>query len=174
MNSFTGGFTDIKLVHVSQADSQENRIELLFQFRQFQFFPETDTATGFDATNGKDKINLTLGETIHGFVGGNAVFVQAAQFFPGFKNHHIMAEHREPVSTGESCRTSANDRNLFATGRGSLEKRVPFFHQPVGGIPLEFSDPDRLPFLGVPHTDSLTKYFGRTYSGAHATHDVLA
>jgi hypothetical protein len=66
-----------------------------------------------DAADGKNVIDLLLGEIVDGLVGGDAVFVEAARFSAGIVDDDVVALDGEAMGAGETGRAGADDGDLL-------------------------------------------------------------
>eukprot|EP00659_Diplonema_papillatum_P004142 gene4141-biopygen4076 len=156
----------------SQAKAEEHCIELLVQFAQGQVVAQALAVTDLDAANLQEEIQFLLREVIHQLVLGDPVFIQAAGFFPGFENHHVMAVQGAAMGAGQTRRPGADHRDALAGGRGALE-RVFAEVRVVHRVTLQQADQHRGAFLGiVAHAGLLAEDFRRADPGATAAEDI--
>ena len=66
-----------------------------------------------DAADAEDEIDLGLGETIDGLIGGDAILVEPARFLARFEDGHVVAMHGEAMSAGEARRPRPDDGHSF-------------------------------------------------------------
>ncbi len=145
----------------------------LLQAGQRNALPQRATGLDGDPADPQQPIDLGPGKVVGGPVGSDAEFVQPAGFFARFKDHHAMAQHRQPMRTGQPRRPGPGHGDRFAGRRRALKRMPARGHQPIDGMALQAADFDR-PALGYfAHTDLFARGFGRGYPRAHAAPDVL-
>ena len=112
-------------------------------------------------------------KAVGGFVGGQAVFVQATELGARVQQHHAVAQARQAVGAGQACGPGAHHRHE-APGGGCAGKqgRAGVGHQVVGGIALQQANFDRLVFVRVAHAGLFAQHLGGADPGAHAAQGV--
>ena len=126
-----------------------------------------------DAADVQQPLHLALGEVVYGFVAGQAVFVQAARLGLRIEDHHIVAQPRESVRTGQARRAGAHHGDALAGRRGAGEHlRLRAGHQRVYCVALQAANGDGRVGLGVAHAGLFAQHLGGADPGAHAAQRV--
>ncbi len=145
---------------------------MLGEIRQLHVAAEALAIFDRDAAERQDEIDFGLGEILRRLVSCNAEFVETTRLFACLIDRDVMAEEAEAMRGRETCRTSADDSDLFARRRSALEWLDAFFHQRVGRVALQEADLDRLALGGIADAGLFAQRFGRADAGAHAAHYI--
>src|SRR6188768_514147 len=78
------------------------------------------------------------------------------------------------MRAGEPGGAAADDRHLAPGGRCTLEQRRVVLEDRIRGVTLQQANAHRPVFMRVSYTGFFAQHLGRTYSRAHAAHDVFA
>ena len=71
----------------------------------------------------EDELDLAGGEAVDGLVGGDAVFVEAADLRPGVEDDDVVAVHGQAMGAGEAGRAAADHGDALA-GEGARGRRA--------------------------------------------------
>ena len=152
-----------------QAQAQEYGVKFGGQPIEVHVAPQSGAVAHGNAANREQPLHLFLGEVVHGFVAGQAIFVQSAEFGLGVHQHHVVPVARQAVRAGQAGWPGADHGHAFARGRGAGEQGLAGVgHQVVGGIALQEANLHWLVLLGVAHAGLLAQHFGGADAGAHA------
>ena len=160
-------------IDAAEADGEEDGVEVLPELAEGELAAEHLAGLDVDAADPKDEFDLAGGEIFDGLVGGDAVFVEAADLRPGVEDDDVVAVERQAMGAGEAGRPAADDGDAFSGERGARERLAAGLDHHVGGVALQFADPDRLALGDLAHADLLAQRLGRADAGAHAAEDVL-
>ena len=128
-----------------------------------------------DAAQAEDEVDLVLGEIVRHLIGGDAVFVEAAQLVPRLEDRDVMAQHGQAMGAGEPRRPAADHGDALAGRRGARWKGCDARgEQMIGRIALQRADIDRLVLRQHCARRPLAQDLGRADPGAGAAEDVLA
>ena len=105
------------------------------------------------------------------FIGGDAVFVEAAGLFARVEHGDVVPAQRQRVRAGEPRRPGADHRDFFPR-RGGAGERVALAHLPVGGDALQRADADRRTAFGHAHAGPFAQNFGGAHAGATAAENI--
>jgi hypothetical protein len=126
-----------------------------------------------DAADLQQEVDFLLREVIGQLVLGDAVFIEAAGFFLGFEDHHVVAQHGQAVRARQACRAGADHGDFLAGAGGALEWMLFELHVDR----WRSAAAGRSSRAGLPHRDCarsvLAQDFGRTDARAAAAEDVL-
>ena len=118
-------------------------------------------------------VDLPLREVAGRLVGGEAVFVQAAELRAGLEQHDGVAAPRQAVRAGQPGRSGADHRDAPAALRGAREqRRARVGEQRIGRMALQRADLDRLVLVRVAHAGLFAQHLGRADAGAHAAERI--
>ena len=112
------------------------------------------------------------GEIVDGFVGGDAVFVEAGRLLARLEDRTVDAGDGEFMGASQARRPCADDRDPLPGRRAARVGRFPIRNRGLGRIALQLADHDRLRLRRLAHAGFLAQRFGRADAGAHAAHDV--
>ena len=159
-------------IHPGKAHGKEDRIEIAPQIGEGNIAPQGHAAADLDAAQGENESHLGLGEVMHGLVGGDAVFVKAADFLPRLEHHNIVTKTRQAVRCGKAGGAAAHDGNFLPAQGCPHERLQAASHQRVGRITLQRADLHRLRLGMLAHAGILAQDLDRADAGAHAAHDI--
>src|SRR5262245_31609429 len=96
-----------------QAYGQEYRVKVPAQAFKRDPLAQRLAVLDGNAADGKDEVDLGLGEVVHCLVRGDAVFIEAARLFARLVDGHVMTMHGKTVSAGEAGGPRPNYGHMF-------------------------------------------------------------
>ena len=91
----------------------------------------------FNPPNAQNELYLAGRKIIRHFIGGQAILIQAAGLFTGFKNFDRVSLYCQGMGTGQSRRAGADNGDGFAAFVGAGKRmQVVFGHQMVHRVTL--------------------------------------
>ena len=84
-------------IDAAEAQAEEHGVMPAAQRREIDVDAEPPARHDRDAADAEDEVDLGLGEIGRRLVGGDAVFVEAAELRPGVVERHGMAEQRQAM-----------------------------------------------------------------------------
>lgn len=160
-------------VHALQAHAEKHRVIIGAEAVQGEIAAQSLATFQRNAADAHEPIDLACGESVHGLVAGDAVFVQSAGLGACVEQHDIMALGRQPMRRRKAGRPGADHGHTLSGGGAAGEGMRAFGHQVVGGIALQGADLDGLALGLHPHAGALAQVLGRADPRADPAKDVL-